>query len=80
MVRSPTIRSEHVGPAIAGLFLPAMLVIALALVVVRTSPPMHGPPGLSESAREFIHRLLPSAPLPDQHPRVLRPQEQLHGG
>ena len=75
MVRSPTLRPEHVGPAIAGLFLVSMLVIALALFVVRTAPPIHGPPGISESAREFIHRMFPRPPLPDQHPRVARPQE-----
>ncbi len=79
MVRSPTIRHDHVGPAIAGLFLVSMLVIALALFVVRTAPPLHGPPGISESAREFLHRVFPRPPLPDQRPQVARPRESESG-
>ena len=75
MVRSPTMQPQHAGPAIAALFLVAVLVIVLALFALRTGPALHGQPGLSEAAREFLHRTFPAQPLPDPHPQVARPSD-----
>ena len=73
MARSSTMRSQNVGPAIAGLFLMAVLVIALGLLMLRIAPPIHGIPGVGEPARQFFHRVFPNEPLPDRHPQVSRP-------
>ena len=73
MARSSTMRSHDIGPAIAGLLLMAVLLIALGLFVVRVAPPIHGLPGVGEPARQFFHRVFPAQPLPDRHPQVARP-------
>ena len=72
MSRSSTMRSQSLGPAIAGLFLVALLVIGGATFLLHVSPPIHGPPGLGEPAREFVRGLFPTQPLPDQHPQVAK--------
>ena len=72
MARFTTMRSQSIGPAIAGLLLVALLVIGGGMVMLHVAPPIHGPPGLGEPAREFLRGLFPAQPLPDQHPQVAR--------
>ena len=79
MARSSTMQSQNLGPAIAGLFLMAALVVALGLVMLRIGPPIRGLPSVGEPAREFFHRVFPAEPLPDRHPQVARPAVALSG-
>ena len=79
MPRSSPMRSQNLGPALAGLFLMAVLVIALGLTMLRIAPPIHGLPGVGEPARQFFHRVFPAEPLPDRHPQVSRPVDSPGG-